>query len=104
MVDFKNLDNQEAILISLTGGLVSKSAMDFKRDIINLVEDNAKDCYINISNVEAMDVSGVNALAMVHKATERAGNKLVIVSSDANPADEFLMLTKFNEYLNFARA
>ena len=103
-VNFKNIDSELPISIALSGKLTSASAMDFKKDILKLIEKNVNDCHVDISDLEQMDVTGVNALAMAHKAAERSGRKLILVSTDANPAEEFLCLSKFNRYFNFKRA
>lgn len=103
-VKFRNLRNQQPISISLSGNLTTKSAIDFKNDLLQVMNDNDQDCHLDLTSLEALDVTGVNALAMAHKVAQRSGRKFVIVSKDYNPAEEFLHLTKFSNYFNFQRA
>lgn len=103
-VNLTNINSELPTTISLTGSLTSVSAMDFKRDLLQIVEETPADCHVDISTLSQMDVTGVNALAMAHKAAQRKGTKLIIISSDTNPADEFLHLSKFNRYFNFQNA
>lgn len=103
-VTFKKTENTGPLALTLEGNLTSASAIDFKRDLITLIGEHKKDCHVNISDLKQMDVTGVNALAMAHKAATKIGKQLVIVSSDQNPAEEFLHLTKFQQYFTFHRA
>lgn len=103
-VNFTNVNNSQPLAISLSGNLTSKSAIDFKRDLLNVMEEKRNDCYLDITNLNQLDVTGVNALAMAHKTAQRIGKKLVIVSSGSDAAYEFLHLTKFVNYFNFKRA
>jgi len=103
-VSFKNINSELPVSISLSGNLTTASAMDFKRDLLKVVAETSTDCHIDITTLNQMDATGVNALAMAHKATQTKGTKLVIVSSEDNPAEEFLYLSKFDKYFNFQRA
>lgn len=103
-VSFNNLDNNQPITISLAGRLTAMNAINFKNDLLNILVENSKDCYIDISELIAMDATGVNALVMAHKNISTTGSKMYIISTDENPANEFLHLTKFNSYLNMVRA
>ncbi len=103
-VEFKNIASTEAKKVILAGNLTSMDAIEFKKSLLNKMQDEAKDYFIDISNIEAIDVTGVNALAMAHKKAERAGFKTIILSSVENPSDEFLHLTKFKNILNFKKA
>lgn len=103
-VNFENLDNNKELTVSLNGRLTSMNAMNFKRDLLAIIKEKKEDCYINISELQAMDVTGVNALAMAHREAVHQDTKMYIVSNQENPAMEFLHLTKFNQYFNFQRA
>lgn len=103
-VEFKNIAASEAKKVILAGNLTSMDAIEFKRSLLNSMQKDSKDYLIDISNLDAIDVTGVNALAMAHKKAERSGFKAVILSSVENPADEFLHLTKFKNILNFKKA
>lgn len=100
-VEYSNVNNNMPISVSLRGNLTSKSAIDFKKDLLQAINQSKSDCYLNITELQQLDVTGVNALAMAHKSAQRIGRKLVIISSESNPADEFLHLTKFSNYFNF---
>ncbi len=103
-VQFQNVYTDKPLSIKLDGRLTSLSAMDFKRDLVNLIEEINQDCHLDISSLSQMDATGVNALAVAHKTAERKGTKLVLLSNEENPASEFLHLTKFANYFNFQRA
>ena len=103
-VSFKGKENNEALSISLEGHLTSMSAINFKRDLLHMLNERETDCYIDISKLDAMDLSGVNAITIAHKQLETDNRKMYLVSNSENPAMEFLHLTKFNRYLNFLRA
>lgn len=103
-VQVQNAQAGKPLSIKLDGRLTSMSAMDFKRDLVHLMNDVNQDCHVDISTLSQMDVTGVNALAVAHKAAERNGNRLVLLSTEENPASEFLHLTKFKNYFNFQRA
>jgi len=103
-VEFKNIASSEARKVILAGNLTSMDAIEFKRSLLQTMLKDGKDYFIDITNLDAIDVTGVNALAMAHKKAERAGFKAVILSSVENPAEEFLHLTKFKNILNFEKA
>lgn len=103
-INFENLESQNPISVKLNGHLTSMNAINFKRDLLQLMKENNSDCVINISELNAMDVSGVNALVMAHREAQATNKNMYIVSDSNNPAMEFLHLTKFSNYLNFRRA
>jgi len=69
-----------------------------------MIDDQRTDCAIDISELSALDIAGVNALALAHKTTQNHGKQLTILSNHSNPADEFLHLTKFNKVFNLIRS
>lgn len=103
-IKFNNLENQEPMSVKLNGHLTSMNAINFKKDLLRIITEKQTDCFINISELDAMDVSGVNALVMAHREVESKQRKMFIVSDSDSPAMEFLHLTKFSNYLNFKRA
>lgn len=103
-VNFKNLNSNQPLSISLSGNLTSKSAIEFKSNLLKVLEEKRNDCYLNISALNQLDVTGVNALAMAHKTAQALGKKFYIVTSGSDAAYEFLHLTKFINYFNFKRA
>ncbi len=102
-VNFGLDNNTDHIEVSLQGNLTSASAIDFKNDLVSLIEEERRNCRINISKLDNMDVTGVNALAMAYKAAYRLGKDFVIQSSEDNPAEEFLNLTKFQQVFKVLR-
>ena len=103
-VSFKNIENNLPISVALGGSLTSASAMNFRKEIVELIASSQKDCYLDISELNQLDVTGVNALAIAHKTAKRNGKKFIIKSTSAHPAEEFLHLSKFNRYFTFQRA
>lgn len=102
-IEFKNIASSEAKKVILAGNLTSMDAIEFKKSLLKNMHQESKDYFIDITQLNAVDVTGVNALVMAHKKAERAGYKAVILSSIENPADEFLHLTKFKNILNFKK-
>lgn len=103
-VSFKNIENNLPLSVTVGGKLTAASAMYFKNDLVELIASSQKDCHLDISELKQLDVTGVNALAIAHKTAMRNGNKFIIRSTTANPAEEFLHLSKFNKYFTFQRA
>jgi len=103
-VNFSNLESAEPLRVTLEGYLTSMSAIDFKKDLLSIIEERNTDCYIDISSLQRMDITGVNALAMAHKSAIRNGQKIVLICKEEHPTKEIMLLTKFNQYFNFQRA
>jgi len=51
-----------------------------------------------------MDIIGMNALAVAHRALEMAGQSLTVISSKESQIDKVFSLTKFDRILNLQRA
>lgn len=90
--------------VALAGRLNNMNAINFKKDLLRLIDLEKKDCTVNIEKLDSIDLTGLNALAMAHKSLEGDGRKLTIVCKKEDPIDNFLHLTKFNRYLNLQRA
>jgi len=102
-LDYKSVGEDLPLSIVLKGDLTSLDAIKCKEELMKLIDGRSTDSFLDISNVSEMDVAGLNALLAAHKVAQRNGSKLVIVSSENNPADEFLHLSKFNRYFNLRR-
>ncbi len=92
------------VVLSVRGSLTSSNALSFKETVMNLIHTECKDCHIDISQVNALDLTGVNALVIAHSKTQEIGKQLVILSSASNPAEELLYLTQFIDVFQFQRA
>lgn len=90
--------------VSLEGELNNMNAINFKKDLLRLVSTENTDCTVNIEKLSAIDLTGLNALAMAHRSLEKTGKKLTVVCRKEDPIDHFLHLTKFNRFLNLQRA
>ena len=97
------LNHADHIEVSLQGNLTSAGAMNFKTDLVNLIEEERRNCRIDITKLDNMDIAGVNALAIAYKTAHRLGKDIIIESSDVNPAEEFLNLTKFQRVFKMQR-
>ncbi len=96
--------NQNAVHIALEGSLNTMNAINFKKDLLNHLETEKTDCEINIEKLNAIDITGLNALAMAHRNLEKQGRKLTVISRAFEQIDEFLHITKFDRFLNVQRA
>jgi len=104
-VTFENLKEQSnTINVKLNGKLNDMSAYDFKSDLLHLIKEEKKDCVIDVTQLSAMDIVGMNALAMAHRELEIIGQVLTVVSSKESKIDKILSLTKFDRILNLKRA
>lgn len=90
--------------MALSGSLTAVRAMQFRQDLILMLQERQVNCTIDISDLVALDLAGVNALALAHSTTQSYGKALTIVSNADNPADEFLHLTKLNKVIDFKRS
>lgn len=86
--------------IELTGHLITMDAINFKTELLNLISNQTTALEINLEGLSALDVTGLNALAMAHKKMKQKGLTLTILNKPESPANEFLHLTKFSKYFN----
>lgn len=103
-IEFINKQDESMLSLALSGNLTAVRAIEFKNDLIEMIKTQKTDCAIDISDLAALDIAGVNALALAHKTTQNFGKQLTILSNHKNPADEFLHLTKFNKVFNLVRS
>jgi len=96
--------NQNSVHVALEGSLNNMNAINFKKDLLRIIETEKTDCEVNIEKLETIDITGLNALAMAHRNLEKQGRTLTVVSSAFDQIDEFLHVTKFNRFLNIQRA
>lgn len=86
--------------IRLSGSFTALDAINFKVKVLDIIKKQSSDFELNLENIEALDVTGLNALAMAHKRMKEKGCKLVVVTDSDGPAMEFLHLTKFSNYFH----
>ncbi len=103
-VQFVNKQDESMLSLALSGNLTAVSAIEFKKDLLEMINAQKTDCAIDISELRALDLAGVNALALAHKTTQYYGKQLTILTTRENPADEFLHLTKFNRVFNLVNS
>lgn len=89
-VTFNNVENNQPLTISLAGTLTINNAMNFKRDLLNIVRGLEKDCYIDITGLFKIDENGLNALMSAKRNLEMTGNKLYVLSTDSNKLNTIL--------------
>lgn len=97
-------NNNQSLQITLTGRLNEMNAINFKNDLMEVLEDRNTDCTINIQKLSTLDIIGMNALAMAHRQLEKSGHTLSIISQDETPVFRAFQLTKFDRILNVVRA
>lgn len=104
-VNFNLTNNYKNHLsVELIGTLNTMNANNFKKDLLRLLSVENLDCTVNIENLDAIDLTGLNALVTAHKTLQMDGRELTVVCKEENPISELLQLTKFNRYLNLKRA
>lgn len=96
--------NENSVQVALEGSLNNMNAINFKQDLLKILEEERTDCEVNIENLDSIDITGLNALAMAHRNLEKQGRRLTVVSKAFDQIDEFLHITKFNRFLNIQRA
>lgn len=102
--DYVNSSEERIVQVTLKGSLTAMQAINFKSQLLSLIEDNNSDIHINITKLNALDLTGVNSLAMAHKRMQDSGKKLVLLSAAGHPDFEFLHLTRFMDYFEFKSA
>ena len=101
IVKFARFQNPNpTAIVALEGNLNEMNAMQFKSDLLQFVKDGKKDCIVDLKDIQAMDLSGLNALAMAHKELLKRGKTLTIRTSSTGPLISLLHITKFNRILN----
>ena len=104
-VTFEDLNtNAEVVTVNLAGGLNEMNAIDFKMDLMNILKEKNADCIIDIRELNAMDIIGINALVMAHRELELRGKKLTILSQAQSAVERAFHLTKFDSILELKRA
>ena len=104
-IKFENLESKtQALNVILTGRLNEMNAIDFKDNLMKKLRGRESDCVIDIKNLTALDIIGLNALAMAHREIEKNGQGLAIISADNSKVDRAFKLTKFDRILNLVRA
>jgi len=104
-ITFENLETQNGLItVNLTGRLNEMNAIDFKKDLLKILEDKNSNCLLDITLLSSMDIIGINAIVMAHRALEKKGKTLSIISEKESTVDRAFHLTKFDRILNLKRA
>ncbi len=90
--------------VALKGDLNNMNAINFKKDLLRMVQNEYQNCTVNITQLNSIDLTGLNALVMAHRSLESKGKELTIVCNQKDQIDQFLKLTKFDLHLNLMRA
>lgn len=86
--------------ILLFGDFNTIEAMHFKVDLINFISSNQADFVLDITEINNMDLTALNALIIAQKEVYKKGYKFTIKTSSDSPIFELLHLTKFDRHLN----
>ena len=104
-VSFNNSqDNTTVLNVNLEGKLIDMNAYDFKSDLLNMLKESNQNCIIDIRELLAIDIVGINALAVVHRELLNSGLTLTILSKSQSSIERLFSLTKFDRILNIQRA
>lgn len=101
---YDSIRTDHTMQVAVHGSLTSVEAIQFKNDLIKRITSSDENFLIDLRGLNAMDVTGVNALVMAHNKIQKLGRKMTLLSNSANAAYEFLHLTKFMEHFEFRRA
>ncbi len=94
----------DEVTVSMTGQLASMDAIDMKEALPQLVEANDKTLNIDLQQVEATDLTGLNALFMTKLSLEKMGRKFNLIVNHMNPILDLLHLTKMTNHFNIVFA
>lgn len=104
-VTFENLDEQnDSLRVNISGQFNDMNAYDFKADLLKIIEERNSNCILDITSVSKMDIVGVNAILMTHRALQRQGKELVVISKSTSPVDKIIGLTSVDKIINLKRA
>lgn len=95
---------ENTIKVNLEGKLSDVVAYKFKSNLLELLKKENKDCIIDVRELGAMDIIGMNALAIAHRQLEATGQRLTVLSKEKSQIDKVFSLTKFDQILNLQRA
>lgn len=98
-IEFKNGLQGENFHLQLQGDLESMSAVDFKNDFIRVFCTTPKNCVLDITEVKNVDLTGLNALAMIHSEVKNSSLNFQLICQEDHPVQELLHLTKFSRFI-----
>lgn len=91
---------QYSTYLTLGGSLTSSEAIDF-RAILGNYSHSGKDLYIDLKDLQEIDVTGLSALLTANYFVNHHGGQLIIFANQSNPLLTLLTNIKFANQLNF---
>lgn len=86
--------------MSLEGALGFKTAVDFKKIIPNFISPK-KDLYIDLNDLESIDIIGFNSLMMTKFLVNANGGDFFIFAKKSNVIFQLLDKIKLKDQFNF---
>ena len=86
--------------ITIAGSIVLSDATQLKVELCKYCQ-SSKDLYIDIKDVDKIDINGLSAFLMARYMTNRHGSDLYIFVNHNNPIFDLLTEIKFANQLNF---
>lgn len=82
--------------LKLQGDLAGLEALEFRRKITSVIQQEIHSFCIDIRQVKKMDLTGFNAVVILKKEVEKRGISFNILSKKDGPLEEYLHLSKLN--------
>ncbi len=86
--------------VSVSGSLTSDDAISLRETLAQICH-NGKDLYIDVKDLNEIDIYGLSALLAARQHTENHGGETVVFINNTNPLLSLLRSIKFNNQLNF---
>ena len=86
--------------LSLEGALRSSDAINIKSQLQQRIKASNNNFTIDISDINHIDITGLNSLLMAKKYSTEIGKNLTITAKKDNPIFELVHLTKFGKFID----
>ena len=86
-------------LIQMEGKLCGLDAIHFKNELLKYVDQKRDELTLDLSEVEQIDFSGINMLAIAYRKTQQLGYPLQIIAPQNGSMNKLMRLTKFDRFL-----
>jgi len=86
-------------LIQIEGSLCGLEAIRFKNQLLAYIDQKQNELTIDLSEIEKIDFSGINTLAMAYRKMQRLGYPMQIIAPLNGSMNELMSLTKFDRFL-----
>lgn len=86
--------------LSLEGALRSADAINIKPQLLQRIKASNNNFTIDISDINHIDITGLNSLLMAKKYSTEIGKRLTITAKKDNPIFELVHLTKFGKFID----